>query len=48
LQTDDGNATGLRPFGEDVLVNLSVWKDIESLYGFVYKTAHIQVMRRRK
>lgn len=31
LQTDEGNATALRPFGEEFLVNLSVWRDIESL-----------------
>ena len=31
LQTDEGNATALRPFGEEYLVNLSVWRDIESL-----------------
>ena len=48
LQTDDGNATALRPFGEDYLVNLSVWKDIESLHNYVYRSAHIEIMRRRK
>lgn len=48
LQSDEGDATSFRPFGEDVLVNLSVWKDIESLYDFVYKSAHVEIMRRRK
>src|SRR5262245_7423507 len=27
LKTEDGNATALRPLGEDTLVNVSVWKD---------------------
>ena len=48
LQTDQGNATDLRPLGDMTLVNLSVWRDIESLQSFVYKSAHAQVMTRRK
>ena len=31
LQTDEGGATSLRLLGEDVLVNLSVWQDVDSL-----------------
>ena len=32
LKDADGNATSFRPFGDDYLVNLSVWQDIESLH----------------
>ena len=48
LKTDDGDATGLRPFGDDLLVNMSVWQDVESLQAFVYQSAHVEIMRRRK
>ena len=48
LQTEQGDATGLRPMGEDILVNLSVWTDVESLSAFVYRSAHGEIMRRRK
>jgi hypothetical protein len=49
LVDDDGaNATGLRPYGPDVMVNLSVWESIEALYDFAYKTAHLDVLRRRR
>ena len=48
LQTDEGNATSLRPLGDMTLVNLSVWRDVESLQTFVYKSAHAQIMARRK
>ncbi len=48
FKTDDGNATGLRPFGDDYLVNLSVWRDIDALYNYVYKSAHVEIMKRRK
>ena len=47
LKDDSGNASALRPFGDDLLVNLSVWKDVESLQKFVFKTAHADIMKRR-
>ena len=47
LQTEDGDATALRPFGDDMLVNLSVWRDLAALKDFVYGSAHVEVMRRR-
>jgi hypothetical protein len=47
LQADEGNNTAFRPLGETTLVNMSVWKDVESLNGYVYKTAHVEIMRRR-
>jgi hypothetical protein len=48
LQTDDGNATAVRPLGERTLVNLSVWRDLESLNAYVYQSAHVELMRRRR
>jgi hypothetical protein len=48
LQTEAGDATALRPLGDNVLVNMSVWQDIESLNRYVYRSAHVEVMRRRK
>jgi hypothetical protein len=48
LATDDGRATSLRPFGEDVIVNMSVWRDLNALRKFVYESAHTEIMRRRR
>ena len=48
LQTEEGDATAMRPMGDDTLVNLSVWRDVVSLHHFVYATAHVEIMRRRK
>jgi hypothetical protein len=48
LQTDEGDATAMRPMGESTLVNISVWKDAESLSKYVYESAHVEIMRRRK
>src|SRR5260370_10176438 len=49
LQTEDGDATSIRPFeNENLLVNMSVWRDVESLNQYVYSSAHVEVMRRRR
>jgi len=49
LQTEDGEATAIRPFAdENMLVNMSVWRDVESLNSYVYSSAHLEVMRRRR
>ena len=49
LQTEDGDATAIRPFeNENMLVNMSIWSDLESLSNYVYRSAHVDVMRRRK
>lgn len=48
LQTEEGDATSLRHFGEDVIVNLTVWRDTQSLHDYVYRSAHVEIMRRRK
>jgi hypothetical protein len=48
LQTAEGDATAFRPYGDDrILFNLSVWRTVEELKAFVYRTAHNDVMRRR-
>jgi hypothetical protein len=48
LQSEDGDATALRPLGERTLVNISVWRDANALMRFVYRSGHIEIMRRRK
>lgn len=48
LQTEHGDATAIDYFGPDYLVNMSVWEDVESLQDYVYRSAHNEVMARRK
>ena len=49
FQTEEGDATALRPFDDDrMLVNFSVWESPEALHQFVYRTAHVEVMRHRR
>jgi hypothetical protein len=49
LQTEDGDATSIRPFGDErIMVNLSLWESLEALRGFVYASRHLDVMRHRR
>jgi len=48
LQTESGNATDIRPWGEDVIVNMSVWESVEALRAYVYGPDHAAVLRRRR
>lgn len=49
LQDDTGSATGIRIDDDPcVIVNLSVWTDIELLREFVYRTEHTAFLRRRR
>ena len=49
LQTEDGDATAVRPYADDrILINLSVWEDLAALQAFVFRSAHADVMRRRR
>jgi hypothetical protein len=49
LQTEDGNATAIRPYDDQLMaINISVWESLESLQHFVYKSAHVAPLRDRK
>ncbi len=36
------------PFGDDVVVNLSVWLDVEALQAFAFRSDHVAIVRRRR
>jgi hypothetical protein len=49
LQTEDGDATAIRPFDDDtILVNMSVWESIDALYEYVYRSDHLKLLRERR
>ncbi|HEY8471945.1 MAG TPA: DUF3291 domain-containing protein [Natronosporangium sp.] len=49
LQDEAGDATSYHPLDdENFLINLSVWESIEALWDFVYRSAHLDVMRNRR
>ncbi len=48
LVGDGNDATSLRPLGDNVIVNLTVWQDTDALRNYVYKSAHVEIMKRRR
>ena len=50
LKGEGNNATDIQPKPDDPLfaINMSVWSDLDALAGFVYRSAHVEVMRRRR
>jgi heme-degrading monooxygenase HmoA len=50
LQTDAGDATGIKAFGDErLIVNMSVWESLEALRAFAYADKkHLAVLRRRR
>ncbi|MGW4242676.1 DUF3291 domain-containing protein [Nocardia sp. NPDC004722] len=47
---ETNNATTLRPYDQDpdMLVNMSVWETREALFDYVYRSAHMEYVRRRR
>jgi Domain of unknown function (DUF3291) len=50
LQGGDGpGATALRPYGPEIMVNMSVWQTLDALQDFTYRIGpHLDAMRRRR
>ncbi len=48
LKDESGNAVAMRPFGDDVIVNMSMWTDVASLSNYAFRSAHVEIMRRRR
>ena len=49
LQNEYGDATGIRAFDDNaMLVNMSVWRDFESLREFTYASDHLIPFRARR
>ena len=48
LKGEGNDATSLRPLGDNVIINMSVWRDIDSLRNYVYKSAHTEILKRKR
>ncbi|MFR0358218.1 DUF3291 domain-containing protein [Streptomyces sediminimaris] len=49
LEGDDGNATDVAVFGDEwLIVNMSVWRDIDALTAFMYQGRHREMLARRR
>lgn len=49
LQSDSGNATDIQVSDDpQLIVNMSVWRDLDALFAYVYRSDHLQVMAQRR
>lgn len=49
LKGDEANATAMTVFDNIFLIiNMSVWKDKQSLFNYVYTSAHADILKRKK
>jgi len=49
LKTEAGDATAIRPFADpNELLNMSVWSDADALRRFAYRSAHADILKRRR
>ena len=49
LKDESGNATGIEVFDDPlIIVNMSVWKTVEDLKNFAFKSIHVDFMRKRR
>ena len=49
LKEDSGSATAIRVFDDPLLlINMSVWANLESLKHYVYKSLHVELIKARE
>jgi hypothetical protein len=48
LKDDSSSAAEINAFGNDYVVNISVWKDVASLSHYAFNSGHADIMRRRR
>jgi Domain of unknown function (DUF3291) len=49
LKDEANNATSIKVFEDDfIIINMSVWTNIDSLYKYVYQSVHTDYLKRRR
>jgi hypothetical protein len=48
LKGEGNDATSLRPLGDNIIINMSVWRDVDALRNYVYKSAHTEILKRKR
>lgn len=49
LQSDTGDATSIQVYEDPmILINLSVWENLETLKAYTYRSDHATIMKRRR
>ncbi|MEM9203607.1 MAG: DUF3291 domain-containing protein [Actinomycetota bacterium] len=49
FQSETGHSVDVKAYDDPrILLNLTVWEDVKSLWDYVYKTDHVEFLRRRR
>ena len=49
LKDESNNATSIKVYDDDfIIVNMSVWTDVDTLIHFVYMSEHVDILKRGK
>ncbi len=49
LQSEGGDATSIKVYDDEfIIVNLTVWENVDALQQYVYKSNHSKILRDRK
>ena len=49
LKGEEGNATAITVFDNlFLIINMSVWENVDTLFDFTYNTAHVEILKRKK
>jgi len=48
LQDPSGDSTAMRPMGDTVLINMSMWESIDALHSYTYRSDHGKAFAARK
>ena len=49
LKDENNNATSFNPFdNEQLIINMSVWRDVNSFFQYVYQSLHKELIRGQK
>ena len=49
LKDDNNNATSIKIYDDEfLLVNMSVWSNVDSLFQFTFQSQHVEIFKRRK
>ncbi|NER17663.1 DUF3291 domain-containing protein [Spongiivirga citrea] len=48
LKDEEGNAMAVRVFDDEFLIiNMSVWENRQTLFDYVYKSMHVEILKRK-
>ena len=49
FKDETNNATNMKFFEDDLMIlNMSVWENVDALYQFTYQSMHAEILKRRK